>query len=198
MEMKRTIKSGELYKHFKGNLYQIVAIASHSETEEKMVVYQALYGTYDIYVRPYEMFLGELDQNQYPDVKQTYRFEKIDRNTLSQSKESEPAAMIYQCKEEKLSAIAPVMASKSKEDEMFSGKTEDGINRALLCFLDADTCEEKLKVLEKIKKYIDEKIMTGIEISLDLTDSNGSMDDRLDLVRRNLHTRAKFESSRLR
>lgn len=48
---------GGTYKHFKGNLYKVLAIAKHSETEEDMVVYQKLYANEDIWVRPYSMFI---------------------------------------------------------------------------------------------------------------------------------------------
>ncbi len=67
----------EIYRHFKGKLYQIVCMAQHSETGEKMVVYRALYGTNDIYVRPLDMFTEKLDTTKYPQAGQIYRFEKV-------------------------------------------------------------------------------------------------------------------------
>lgn len=61
------------YRHFKGNEYEVSGFAIHSETEEKMVIYKALYGDYQTYVRPYEMFKEFVDT----DKGKVRRFQKI-------------------------------------------------------------------------------------------------------------------------
>lgn len=75
--MEREIKLRQVYKHFKGELYLVEDVAYDSETEEKMVVYRALYGDYKLWVRPLAMFLSEVDHKKYPDVEQKWRFEEV-------------------------------------------------------------------------------------------------------------------------
>lgn len=82
----REFKIGDIVKHFKRErapersseyIYKILAFARHSETGERLVVYQGLYPPYKTCARPYEMFISEVDKTKYPNIRQKYRFEKI-------------------------------------------------------------------------------------------------------------------------
>ncbi len=81
--MNREFKQGDIVQHFKREmnaegtqyLYKIIGEAEHTETGEKLMVYQALYGDQKIYARPVTMFMEETDHEKYPQIRQKYRFE---------------------------------------------------------------------------------------------------------------------------
>lgn len=76
--MRNIPKPGEVYRHFKGNIYKVITIATHTETEEMMVVYELFEGGGKAYARPLDMFLSEVDKKKYPDVTDRYRFTLLD------------------------------------------------------------------------------------------------------------------------
>ena len=182
--MERIVRPGQFYKHFKDKLYQIVTVAEHSETGEKMVVYQALYGDFRTYVRPYEMFVSEVDREKYPQVSQKYRFELINSENFGNT----------EVKPEKTETAE--VCKKATECEM---KPENcGVNPDLLAFLDLDTLAEKLEMLKDLRKRIDDHLLDSIAASLDIVVEEGPLTQRYQEVLNCLETMEHFECSRFR
>lgn len=185
MENKeREVKQGEFYKHFKNKLYQIIAIAIHSETREKMVVYQALYGDFSIYVRPYQMFVSEVDHVKYPEVKQRFRFEKYDIKTgeLEQS---------Y------IKSEQPILSVKTMQEDA-SISEEGQVSPLLLDFLECNTFEEKLDKLVMMKDKVDDRLLNDIAMSLDITVDSKSLKEKYEEIKSCLLTFVHFEDNRMR
>ena len=80
----RIPKKGEIYRHFKGNLYEIVLIARDSETLEEKVVYKEVEGD-SAYVRSLPMFVSLVDKEKYPNVTQEFRFELVQEAVISET-----------------------------------------------------------------------------------------------------------------
>ncbi len=172
---ERELVIGGFYKHFKDKLYQVKCNAYHSETKEKMVVYQALYGDYAFYVRPYDMFMSEVDHNKYPDVVQKYRFEQV--NPGVEAKED-------------------VKTLKSVDTEV--PDNEEKVNPDLLLFLDSDTYQEKLNTLTLLKDRLDDKLVNAMAASMDVEVPDGPIDKRYASLKSCIMAHAKYECTRLR
>ena len=165
--------TGEIYRHFKGKLYQIVAIATHSETREELVIYQALYGAYKVYARPLAMFVSEVDHEKYPAVEQKYRFEKV--------KLQEEAT--------------PQQKTEAAETEATPNTVT---NPFLLRFLDADTYEEKYKILNEMENDITDRLINDFSVVLDVVIPEGDLIDRYIQLKQCVATMCRYETTRLR
>lgn len=208
--MDRTPKPGELYRHFKNKLYQIITVAQHSETGEKLVIYQALYGDFKTYARPLDMFVSEVDHEKYPDAGQVYRFEKVEPEQKAGSEQktgSEQKAGSEQKVEPEQKAVTQQKEgcgntgsyagsqAISQENNGNAGQ----INPGLLEFLDAETFDEKYNVLVSMRDNIDDKLIDDIAVVMDVVIPEGKLMDRYDDLKNTIRTRQRYEfSNRLR
>ena len=192
--MERQLVPGGFYKHFKNKLYQVKCVAYHSETKEKMVVYQAMYGEYAVYVRPYDMFMSEVDHVKYPDVAQKYRFEQVDPLTMQEISDNLQSD----------NSQAVRVNSDNRIDEAYTLK-EDSVDNSLAQpeqqvatgdsildkFLDARGYEEKLDVLIRYKSRFTNPMIDIMAESLEIVVPEGELSGRIDSLRKVLQAHTK-------
>jgi hypothetical protein len=210
-------KPHEIYKHFKGNLYQVVTIAEHSETGEQLVIYQALYGDFKTYARPLAMFTGEVDRQRYPEVTQRFRFElqgaEADRqireteaagvehpvSTQTTVTASQPAAQATPIVAQNIAAQATATAAQTTIAPVSPAEDEEpALDPLVLEFLDADSYEEKLNILAGLHHRITNEMITTMAISCDIEVNDGEPEERYEELKNCLLTMEKFECNRLR
>lgn len=196
--MNQIPQAGEIYQHFKGKLYRIVTLATHTETGEQLVIYQALYGEFQVFARPLSMFLEKVDAKKYPDAAGKDRFMRIpmaeaaavSRPVAAPSEnpvEPRPAAMLSE------STVESRAVAASSENSV-----EPQPDPGLLAFLDADSYEEKLEVFASLEGKVDLHMLNAIAASLDLELSEGSLEEQYDTLKSCLMTLERYECNRLR
>ncbi len=185
-----------IYRHFKGNMYRVIAVAKHSETLEKMVVYQALYGDYDTYVRPYESFVSLVDSQKYPEVSQKYRFELIPAPGQEVKVAREEA-------EDNISMDTSVdSTSQNANDEevtIVSEGDEISLRPLVEAFLDADNLEDRHNILVRLRDTVTHDEITIMSTIMDIEiDESLDIADRYRQLMRCIDTKHQFETNRLR
>lgn len=196
--MNQIPQAGEIYQHFKGKLYRIVALATHTETGEQLVIYQALYGEFQVFARPLSMFLEKVDAKKYPDAAGKDRFMRIPM--------AEAAAVPQPVPAPSENPVEPRPAAMPSENPVESrpaaasseSPVEPQPDPGLLAFLDADSYEEKLEVFASLEGKVDLHMLNAIAASLDLELSKGSLDEQYDTLKSCLMTLERYECNRLR
>lgn len=203
--MRPSPKPQEMYRHFKGNIYQIRCLAKHSETGEMMVVYQAMYDTFQIYVRPLAMFMEEVDRTKYPDAKQKYRFELLqdaDDTSAPEQEETFPRSEVSARPETLSRQEMPVQSETSSLQEISAQTAEsDGqvqIDPLVMEFLDADTYEQRLNVLATLRDRVTDDMINTMAVAVDLEIKDGDIEARYEELKNCLLTFEKYECNRLR
>lgn len=181
--MRHNPQPQEVYRHFKGNLYQILCLAKDSETGEMMVVYQAMYGDFQIYVRPLSSFMEEIDRQKYPNADGYYRFELSSAQRVHQPETQTPDI--------------PVTMEEAA-DENAAVQEELNIDPLVLQFLDADSYEKRLEILSMLHSRIDHNMINTMAVAVDVEINEGELEDRYEELKSCLLTFEKFECNRLR
>lgn len=196
--MRHNPRPQEMYRHFKGGIYQIRCLAKHTETGETLVVYQAMYGDFTIYARPLAMFMEEIDHEKYPEAGQKYRFALMgDGQDLE-----EPAVVSYPAKEEKTpetirqAEYETVPESSVKETQQ--PEEQLNIDPLVLEFLDANSYRQRLGILDALHNRITDDMINMMAVSADLEIKEGDVEDRYMELRNCLLTFEKYECNRLR
>lgn len=171
----------EIYKHFKGNLYQVTAVAEHTETGEQLVIYQALYGDFKTYARPLSMFTDRVDREKYPHVAQEFRFELQGPEAERQRAEESPA---------------PETAARQDHDEASAGELT--LDPLVLEFLDADEYEHRLNILAGLHHRITDEMITTMAIACGVEIEDGDIEERYEELKKCLLTLERYESNRIR
>lgn len=193
--MARQLVIGGFYRHFKDKLYQVKGTAIHSETKEKMVIYQGLYGSYEMYVRPYDMFLSEVDHIKYPDVVQKYRFELIDIKT-GKSLEADYEENNQNMESEKSEKSEESEELEESEESEKSEESEQ--DSKLIIFLDAYDYKEKLDILTSMRGELNDGLIDIMAESIEVAVPEGDITDRYNSLRKCLMAHTKYEGLRLR
>lgn len=225
-------RPGEKYLHFKNKLYQVIAIAQHSETGEKLVVYQALYGTFETYARPLSMFISPVDKEKYPQVQQKHRFQWVEfrrsgavKPESGKSKPAKPEAgrdEPVNAGTEKMEPVnagtgkmEPVNAGTGKMEPINAGTEKDASVKPeplkakplpkemstedkMLAFFDADTAEDRYKILLDMRGEVTDRMINNMAVVLDVVIEEGPLDLRYEELKACLRTMQRYECSRLR
>lgn len=205
----------EIYRHFKGNLYQIVTVAEHSETGEQLVVYQALYGDFRVYARPLSMFMEKTDREKYPEADQQYRFERMIPHGTGMEAEfvqgQEKIKMQEETEERKDQVNGsgsrqnqpeePGSAQNQPEERGSADNQPEGeavLDPLVVEFLDASSCEERLNILSALHHRITGEMINIMSIALDIELKPGDIEEQYVEFRSCLALMERFESNRLR
>lgn len=194
--MRQLPKPGEIYKHFKGNCYRIITVATHTETGEKLVVYQALYGDYGVYARELSMFTGPVDKDKYPYAAQKKRFELVESGAVDPVGQEEYAQVTVP---DDAVWDTENRADAGTDKRQFTEKeTESGIDPMVLAYLDAGTCKEKLQILTAMRDRLTDEMINTMAIAIDVEIKPGDITERYEELKYCLATRERFECRRLR
>lgn len=194
--MRDNPKPFEIFQHFKGKTYQILALAKDAGDGRDMVVYQALYGDYTVYVRELTEFMSPVDKIKYPEVSKEYRFERQNGTTAPAEAEQKENADTEQ-------KVKSETGQKEKRETEQAEKTEGNsggefLDPAVEEFLDAESVYEKLNILAGLQHRITNDMLEIMAAASDIELNEGSIQEKYSELKNCLLMTERYECKRIR
>lgn len=157
MEKDRNLHPGDVFTD-KDRKYQVIAVAYHAKSNEKMIVYQQLFDNFKILTDTFDDFFNQ------------------------------PKAEVH----------IEIPADDRKDNDADTKEDLKGVNPVLMGFFDRDTCTDKIEYIVQVRDKLDDRLVSDIAASMDITIEEGSLDDKIDSLLICLRTKAKYECNRFR
>lgn len=157
MEKDRILHPGDVFTD-NDRKYQVIAVAYHAKSNEKMIVYQQLFDAFKILTDTFDDFFNKSGTETYIEIP----------------------------------------ADNRKDNGVDIKEDLDGVNPVLMGFFDRDTCMDKIEYITQVRDKLDDRLVSDIAASMDITIDEGSLDDKIDSLLICLRTKAKYECNRFR
>ena len=226
VDNRKNPKAGEIYRHFKGNLYEVLGIAAHTETSEKLVVYRDCNNAERVFARPLDMFMSKVDHLKYPFVRAKYRFtleaeaveveyvveeviaeenegteeEAAEENSVEEEVVSAPVEQVEEVAEETSEEVVEEVDVESEEDKN-EEKSEDevpALDPIVEKILDAKEYTEKIEYFELLRNRCDESMLATLAMAMDIQLEEDTLEGKYAQILKTFKMHEKYETSRLR
>ena len=206
VNMRERPKELEVYRHFKGRYYQVIAVAKHTEYDEELVIYRPLFEQGSVYARPLASFMSEVDKDIYPNARQQYRFMLASGDGHGEKKAAEEAVNGTEKDGAEASERKPYEDGEYEEEEQerdreyYDNDTDPDsiLDPDLEAFLDEKSYARKLDIFMFMRKKITEDMLNTIAVAMDINLTGDNLEERYMEALECLRTKKKYESDRLR
>ncbi len=218
--MRERPRELEVYRHFKGTYYQVIAVARHTEYDEELVIYRPLFEAGEVYARPLASFMSEVDKQAYPNARQKYRFtlasgeghggsrresyagtgvirENVEKENISYGGYSTYTGSLKN--EEEIGKDREIYEEEPREMQFFDSHEMGGVlDPDVEAFLDERSFEKKLDIFLLLRRKITDDMLMTIAIALDLRLTGETTEERYNEILDYIKMKRKYESDRLR
>lgn len=204
VDNRKNPKAGEIYRHFKGNLYEVLGVAAHTETSEKLVVYRDCNNAERVFARPLDMFMSKVDHLKYPFVRAKYRFtleaeavevEYVVEEVIAEENEDTEEEAV----EEEVADEVAIEESPAKDTTTESAADEvPALDPIVEKILDAKEYTEKIEYFELLRNRCDESMLATLAMAMDIQLEEDTLEGKYAQILKTFKMHEKYETSRLR